>query len=92
MKKFISLILVIILFISLCGCGNMSMGMGSFEYNKIHIDTHHYSGCIEVEKWYENASGVEVKTEKYGSIFLSEGTYVMIEDECPFCDKSEAQK
>ena len=86
MKKIISLILVFVLFISFCGCSNMSVGMGNFEYNKIHIDTHHYSGCIEVENWYENESGVEVKTKKHGSIFLSEGTYMMIEDECPFCD------
>ena len=86
MKKFIIGILALILMLSLCGCGNMSLGMGSYEFNKVHVDTYHYSGCLEVEAWYDNGStGVEVKTKDYGNLFLAEGTYTMIEDDCPFC-------
>lgn len=85
MKKFIGLfILLIILVMAFTGC-NMSMGLGNYEYNKIHIDTYHYSGCLKVDKWYETTTGVEVKTEDGESLYLSEGTYIMVEDECPLC-------
>ena len=85
MKKIIACMLVIIMAVALCGCGNMSMGYGNFTYRKIHIDTPHYGGCILVDKWYETSTGVEVKTEDYGNIFFSEGTYMLIEDDCPLC-------
>ena len=85
MKKAIICIMLLTLIATMCGCGNMSLGLGNFEYEKVHIDTHNYSGCLEVEKWYENGTGIEVKTEEVGSLFLSEGTYFLIADECPFC-------
>ena len=89
MKKLIALIvLIIVMVLCFCGCGNMSMGLGNYEYNKVHIDTYHYSGCLEVEKWYDNSTGIEVKTKDGEGIFLSEGTYILIEDECPFCENS----
>ena len=86
MKKAILLFVVLTLTVALCGC-NMSLGCGNFEFNKVHVDTHNYSGCFTVEKWYENGTGVEVKTEEAGSMFLSEGTYFLLADECPFCDQ-----
>ena len=70
----------------LCACGNYSAGFGNYNYSKIHIDTHSFSGCYTVEKWYESESGVEVKTKELGSIFASEGTYILVEDKCPVCD------
>ena len=87
MKKIhiiISLLFVVIMLLTLSACGNMSYGLGNYEFTKIHVDTYHYSGCLDVVKWYENSTGVEVKTSN-GNIFLSEGTYMMIEDDCPFC-------
>ena len=89
MKKFriIGFIAVLLLMV-LCftGCGNMSLGLGNYEYNFIHVDNHHYSGCIEIEKWYNNGTGIEVQTKDYGNIFLSEGSYTLIEDKCPLCE------
>ena len=85
MKKFIVCMLVVIMVVTLCGCGNMSMGYGNYTFRKVHVDTPHYSGCIEVETWYENSTGIEVKTRDYENIFLSEGTYTLIESDCPFC-------
>lgn len=40
-----------------------------------------------IEKWWESGSGIEVKTTEFGSVFLSEGTYILISDprDCPFC-------
>ena len=83
-KKIIAFIFVLC---PLTGCGNMSVGLGNFEFEKIHVDTHNYSGCFTIEKWYDGGSGIEVRTKESGSMFLAEGMYVLIEDECPFCDK-----
>lgn len=89
-KPIVALILlavIVVLLTTLSGCGNMSLGFGNFEYNKIHVDTYHYSGCFNVEKWYENNNGIEVNTKEADSMFFSEGTYILLEDDCPFCDK-----
>ena len=87
-KKIIAIVLAVICICTLfLGCGNMSIGLGNFTFRKIHVDTHNYSGCFTVEKWYENTSGIEVKTKEAGYMYLAEGMYMMIEDECPFCGK-----
>lgn len=86
MKKIIAMIMVVALMVAiLTGCGNMSMGFGNFTFKKIHVDTYHYSGCFTVEKWHDNASGIEVKTREVGHMYLAEGMYMLIEDDCPFC-------
>ena len=85
-KKIIVMIIAIaILAIMLVGCGNMSMGLGNYTFDKIHVDTHNYNGCFTIEKWYDSSSGIEVKTKEVGSMYLAEGMYMLIEDECPFC-------
>ena len=87
-KKIIALVLAIACICGiLAGCGNMSWGFGNFAFRKIHIDTYNYSGCFTVEEWYNNSSGIEVKTKEAGFMYLAEGMYMLIEDECPFCDK-----
>ena len=87
MKKIIAILMIVGLLFVLCGCGNQSLGFGNLVFRKIHIDTHHYSGCLTVEKWHDNETGIEVKTREAGSLYLSEGTYFLVEDVCPFCDK-----
>ena len=85
MKKIIAIVvLAAMCLVMMTGC-NMSLGMGNFSFKKVHVDTYHYSGCFTIKKWHDNDSGIEVNTEEAGSIFLSEGTYMMIEDDCPFC-------
>ena len=64
----------------------MSCGVGTYTFRKVHVDTYHHEGCYTIEKWYENATGIEVRTKEVGSMFLSEGTYILIAEECPFCD------
>ena len=88
-KKIIAMIMVVLMILVFTGCGNMSMGIGNFTFRKIHVDTHSYSGCFTVEKWYDSENGIEVKTKESGSMYLAEGMYVLIEDECPFCEKGE---
>ena len=87
MKKFLIILTLVLVLVLLAGCGNHSVGLGNYTYKKVHIDTHNYSGCLTVEKWYESGTGIEVKTEEAGSVFLSEGTYILIEGDkgCPFC-------
>ena len=86
MKKIIVMIMITVMLVAmLTGCGNMSIGFGNFNFEKIHVDTYHYNGCFTIEKWYENGSGIEVKTREAGFMFLAEGMYMLIEDECPFC-------
>ena len=87
-KKLITIImLVVMLAMMLAGCGNMSLGFGNFTFEKIHVDTHNYNGCFTVEKWYDSSNGIEVKTKEVGFMYLAEGMYMLIEDECPFCEQ-----
>ena len=87
MKKFLAFILALVMCLCLLAGCNMSMGLGNFNYEKIHIDTYHFSGCLTIDTWYDNSTGIEVKTEEAGSIYLSEGTYILISGDkgCPFC-------
>ena len=81
-------LMVLVLTALLCSC-NMGMGLGSYEFKKIHIDSHNGSRCLSVEKWYDNETGIEVKTSEVGNVFISEGTsYFLITDTCPFCTQS----
>lgn len=92
MKKLFVFILALVMCLGLLvGCGNMALGMGNFTYKKVHVDTHNYSGCLTIEKWHDNSAGIEVETEEAGSIFLSEGTYILLEGDegCPFCDSGK---
>ena len=83
-RKAIIAALAAVLAMTLSGC-NMSFGVGNYNFRKIHIDTHNYSGCFTIEKWYNDASGIEVKTEEAGFMYFAEGMSMLIEDECPFC-------
>lgn len=84
------LLLVFVVTVVLTSCGNMSIGFGNYSFKRVHVDTHGYSGCFEVDKWYDNeAGGIEVKTKDHGAMYLSEGSYILIEEQCPICDKVE---
>ena len=73
---------------TLTACGNMSMGMGNYSFRHIHFGRNGEDHSATVEKWYDTENpGLEVKTEEYGALFLSEGTYELFESEskCPYC-------
>lgn len=90
MKKIILSVILFALVVGIfSGCGNQSWGLGNFTFEKIHIDTHNYSGCFTIEKWYDNSNGIEVKTKEAGYMYFAEGMYMLIEDECPFCSFGE---
>ena len=86
MKKILIVFLTVAICLAFTSCGNMSMGPGNYTFKKVHVDTYHNTGCFTIKNWHDSTSGIEVDTEEVGSLFLSEGTYIMVEDECPFCD------
>ena len=71
----------------MAGCGNRSIGYGNYSFKKVHVDTHGFFGCLTVKSWRNDEVGIEVNTEEAGAIFLSEGTYILLEGNktCPFC-------
>ena len=93
MKKFSAILFTLALMCSLlAGCGNMAlMDPGTFSFEHIHSDTYHDPMCFNVEKWWDNENGIEVKTKECGTLYFSEGDYVLIEREadCPYCNGGE---
>lgn len=87
MKKLIILIMSLILTVfTLSGCGNMSVGLGNYNFRKVHISTPGgFDKCCELDNWHDNERGCEVKLKNGSSIYLSEGTYILVEDYCPIC-------
>ena len=88
MKKIIALIMLLALIVTvMCSC-NMGCGMGSLSFRHLHYSTHQESGCLDIHKWYDNASGIEVVTADGEPLFFSEGTYILTgsKRDCPFCN------
>lgn len=87
MKKII-FICALAVCLMLCSCGNMQV-FGEYTYTHVYVETYKTEGrCFDVEKWTESeASGIEILTEDHGSMFLSEGTYILFSEKesCPFC-------
>ena len=86
MKKVISIILLSVFALVIFSSCNMSCGLGNYKFTKVHIHMGEYNRCVEIEKWYDNQIGLEVRTKEFGPMFLSEGTYALIQDSCPICD------
>lgn len=90
MKKIVCLLLVIVVMMCcLASCGNQSLGFGNFTFRHIHFSDAIGGHCATIEKWYDNEQGIEVKTKEFGSMYLSEGSYILMEDgtHCPYCSK-----
>ena len=87
MKRIVCLILMVLLLTALlCGC-NQSMGFGNFNWKHVHFTDATEGHCATVTKWHDNSTGIEIDTEECGAMFLSEGSYILFENEadCPFC-------
>ena len=88
MKKIIFAV-VIAISVVLASCGNMAVfDPGNFTFTHLHSDTYHNPMCFTIEKWWDNTTGIEVRTKECGTMYFSEGDYVLIEDaeNCPYCD------
>lgn len=72
--------------LALSSCGNMSVGFGNYTYNRVHVfDTAGNCCDLEIDKWYDNENGIEIQLKDGNNLYLSEGTYILIKDECPLC-------
>ena len=88
MKKFVVLIMMLILTLFSFGLGgcNKSCSPGNYNFTKVHISTPGgIDKCFELSSWHDNERGCEVKLKNGSSLFLSEGTYILVEDYCPIC-------
>lgn len=86
MKKLIFMFIVIVtLCITLCSCGNMSVGLGNFTFRTVHVHAGEHTKDFTIEKWHNDNMGIEVLTKEGGAMFLSEGTYILFENECELC-------
>lgn len=86
-KVLLITLLTLVLIFTLSACGNKGYGPGKFTFTHIHITDYNQGCCCDIEKWYDNDTGIEVRTVDGKGIFLSEGTYILFEREadCPFC-------
>lgn len=90
MNKIFALIICLVLLVScLAGCGNKAVfDLGEFSFTHIHFTDMTEGYCATVEKWHDNEEGCEVKTTEFGSIYCSEGSYILFESasKCPYCN------
>ena len=91
MKKIIAVVFVIVICLSLCACGNENWGFGNYTFAHVHFNDGVTGVCADVNSWHDNELGCEVHTSQFGTLYLSEGTYILIENgnSCPFCSKGE---
>lgn len=85
MKKIVIVAFIMACLILLCSCGNMSIGLGSFTFTTVHVQYGNECKDFTVEKWHNDDMGIEVLTKEAGAMFLSEGTYILFENECELC-------
>lgn len=87
MKKFIAIALAAILcLMMLVGC-NENWGFGNYSWKHIHFSDAIEGHCATISSWHDNTTGIEVHTVECGSMFLSEGSYILFENAsgCPYC-------
>ena len=87
MKKTRICMFLAALALPLMGC-NMNIGPGSFSFHAVHIYGFDRRGLdVSIKSWKDGDMGIEVNTEIYGTMFLSEGTYLLLRGigDCPIC-------
>ena len=79
MKKILIVVIAIMLIFCLTSCRRN-------DFRRVHIFTHTgQHKCIEIQSCIMHPVGATVYTEEYGALYLSEGTYMLCESECPIC-------
>jgi hypothetical protein len=81
------LLVMVLLACMFVGCGNENWGFGNYDWKHIHFSDAVGGHCATIKSWHDNSTGIEIHTEECGSMFLSEGSYILFEDaaDCPFC-------
>lgn len=86
MKKFIAIVMIIVMALTLCAC-NENWGFGNYSWRHVHFTDNVEGHCATISSWHDNTTGIELHTVECGSMFLSEGSYILFESagDCPFC-------
>lgn len=87
MKKLICILLVILMLMCLTACGNENWGFGNYNWTHVHFSDAVEGHCATITSWHDNETGIELHTTECGSLFLSEGSYMLFESasQCPYC-------
>lgn len=87
MKRIIAIVLICMMALSLCACGNENWGFGNYNWKHVHFSDAVEGHCATISSWHDNTTGIEIHTVECGSMFLSEGSYILFESgaDCPFC-------
>jgi hypothetical protein len=87
MRKFIAIVMIMVVALGLCACGNENWGFGNYNWKHVHFSDAVSGHCATISSWHDNTTGIEIHTVEYGSMFLSEGSYILFESgsDCPFC-------
>ena len=80
--------LVSLLSLSLLATGCETSNSNSKEKDIRYVHSVHNNECYELlgDIYFSNL-GVIVKTKEYGKLHFSAGTYIIVYDKCPICDK-----
>jgi len=89
-----TLIIICIVFTTFLSCitiwfidSKYGLNINNNENNTlIHIDTANQSHCITAVNVSKGINGIKVKTKEFGELYLSNGTYIIIDSGvCPYC-------
>ena len=89
MKKIIAILLATIMIFTFAACGNENWGFGNYNWKHVHFSDAIEGHCATISSWHDNSTGIEIHTVECGSVFLSEGSYILFENgaDCPFCEE-----
>ena len=89
MKKIVCILLVCLMVLGLCACGNENWGFGNYNFTHVHVSDGVDGYCATIKSWHDSERGIELHTEEFGNVYLSEGTYALFEygQNCPFCNQ-----
>ncbi len=89
MKKLFAILLALVMILGLTACGNENWGFGNYNWKHVHFSDAVEGHCATISSWHDNTTGIEIHTVECGSMFLSEGSYILFESgaDCPFCEE-----
>ena len=89
MKKLFAILLTLVMILGLTACGNENWGFGNYNWKHVHFSDAVEGHCATISSWHDNTTGIEIHTVECGSMFLSEGSYILFESgaDCPFCEE-----
>ena len=87
MKKFVAVIVIMVMCITLLAGCNENWGFGNYNWKHVHFSDAVEGHCATISSWHDNTTGIELHTVECGSMFLSEGSYILFESAagCPYC-------